>query len=340
MTDQAPHGEVKFKVRRNVLLLREFTIEDLVQVTGSNPESIRTEVQRLRQEEFVLSERRPGQRHVLYRLSDDPEKRLELSKSIEAFYPKPTTRRTPPQPTSRLYQAAVTTLDQAEKEKGPEQKKLLEEASHQLKGAWHTEGASRAPELVQAHILREQGRLARLQGKREQAEKLLRQAKEIFARDGLESDVRLINQHLTYLEARRRGEITGATSASAMARCVRAVLEETQYSLESPLVDFLGDLIESLLKPQELEARVIRMAEKEMRRSFEGMEEELRRDIRNLHLHFERRSIEKALERQIERGGMEESGKERVEYRMDESAALMKQLFGPGARLEKADERQ
>ena len=114
MPAQAMRSEVKFKVRQNALLLGEFTIAQLVRATGLNPESVRTEVQRLRKEGFVVSERRPGQREALYRLSDDPEKRLALSRSVEAFYPEPPMP-VPPRPTSRMYQAARYSLAQAER---------------------------------------------------------------------------------------------------------------------------------------------------------------------------------------------------------------------------------
>ena len=89
MSAQAMHDEVKFKVRQNALFLREFTISQLVHATGLNPESVRTEVQRLEQEGFIVPECRPGQREARYRLSGDPEKRLELSRSLDAFYPSP-----------------------------------------------------------------------------------------------------------------------------------------------------------------------------------------------------------------------------------------------------------
>jgi len=237
MSPQAIHSEVKFKVRRNALLLRQFTISQLVRATGLNPESVRTEVQRLKQEGFVVSERRPGQREVLYRLSDDPEKRLELSRNVEAFYPPPPE---PSRPTARLYQAALHTLSQAEKAKGRQRQDLLAQAAHQLEGAWQAEGASRAPDLVQAHLLRERGRLAYLQGTNlEQAHQLLEQAREKFAAAGLEGEVRLVDEYLLCLEIESRERARGARDIPEQVRCVLEVLQDAQQV--GPLARLLAD---------------------------------------------------------------------------------------------------
>jgi len=249
----AEYGEVKFKVRRNALLLREFTIDQLVRATGSNPESVRTEVQRLKQEDFLISEQRPSQREALYRLSDDPEKRLAISRSVEAFYPEPP-EPIPPRPTSRLYQAALSSLDQAEREKGKRREELLAQAAHQLEGAWQAEGASRASELVQANILRERGRLAHLQGQREPARELLIQAREAFAVAGLESETHLIDEYLVCIEAWRRIEVSHALDSKAQARCVLETLETleaTEYRPTGPLVHLLADLARDLSRTTE-----------------------------------------------------------------------------------------
>jgi hypothetical protein len=245
MPIQAIRSEVKFKVRRNALLLREFTIGQLVRATELNPESVRTEVQRLKQEGFVVSERRPARREALYCLSDDPEKRLALSRSVEAFYPPPA-KPIPPRPTSRLYRAAVESLDQAEREKGRRRDELLAQAAHQLEGAWQAEGASRAPELVQAHILRERGRLAYLQGQWESARELFTQAREIFAAAGLESEARLVDEYLLCIEAWRHIEVGRASDVAAQTRCVLEVLAEAEHASIGPLVRLLADLARAL----------------------------------------------------------------------------------------------
>jgi DNA-binding transcriptional ArsR family regulator len=275
MPAQAVRSEVKFKVRRNALLLREFTIAQLVCATGLNPESVRTEVQRLKREGLVTSERRPGQREALYRLSDDPERRLALSRSVEAFYPEPP-EPIPSRPTSRLYQTALRSLDQAEKEKGKRREELLAQAAHQLEGAWQAEGASRAPELVQAHILRERGRLAYLQGQREPARELLTQAREAFAAVGLESETRLVDEYLLCIEAWRRIEVSRAPDAAAKARCVLEILAEAEHPSIGPLVGLLANLTHALSRTiGDRVAEITLMTE--THREILGMREDLRR---------------------------------------------------------------
>jgi DNA-binding transcriptional ArsR family regulator len=250
MRARASHSEVKFKVREDALLLREFTISQLVRTTGLNPESVRTEVQRLKQKGFIVSERRPGQREVVYRLSDDPEKRLELSRSVRAFHPP---LPEPTRPTARLYQAALNTLDQAERAKGQQRKELLDLAAHQLEGAWQAEGASRAPELVQAHLLRERGRLAYLQGTNlDQARQLLEQAREKFAAAGLESEVRLVDEYILCLDIESLLKARGARDIHEQVYCVLEVLNEAKQV--GPLARLLIELIQSL---SHSEARVI-----------------------------------------------------------------------------------
>jgi len=243
MSNPAVHSEVKFKVRRNALLLGEFTIAQLVRATGLNPESVRTEVQRLRQEGMIASEHEPGRREILYRLSDDPEKRLALSRSVEAFYPEPP-EPVPPRPTSRLYQEALRTLDEAEREKGARREALVRQAAHQLEGAWQAEGASRAPELVQAHLFREQGRLTCVDDRREHAQAWFNQARERFSAAGAESEVRLIDEYLSYLEAQRQIDINGAVDPSTRARCVLETLKNAEHV--GPLMCLLVDLVREL----------------------------------------------------------------------------------------------
>jgi DNA-binding transcriptional ArsR family regulator len=283
MADRKAHGEVKFKVRRNALLLGEFTISQLVRATGLNPESVRTEVQRLRKDGFLVSERKAGRREALYHLSDDPEKRLALSREVEDFYPEPQDA-IRARPTSLLYQAALQSLDQAERQQGRGREALLKQATHQLEGAWQAEGASRAPELVQAHILRERGRVAYLQGQWEPATQLFLQAKYIFASAGLGAESRLVDEHLLCIEAQRQVAMSGAIDASAQARCVLDTLRAIQHPGIGPLARLLADLAGVL--SQRVEDRVAEVTMKaELHREILGMRAEMsgmREDFRRL----------------------------------------------------------
>src|SRR5689334_14385265 len=86
-------NQVKFRVRQYALMLQEFTVADIARLSKLNPESIRTEIQRMRKEALVISRREPrqkGQRGgsiAVYMLSEDPEAQLKLLKSVEAFSP-------------------------------------------------------------------------------------------------------------------------------------------------------------------------------------------------------------------------------------------------------------
>lgn len=241
----AEHGEVKFKVRRNALMLQEFTIDNLVRATGLKPESVRTEVQRMKQEGLLTSESKQGQRGASYQLSDDPEKRLSLSRSVEAFYPEPS-EPVGLHPTSRLYEDALKTLEQAEDSRGEKRKQLLTEAKHQLEGAWQAEGADRAPGPVKAHLLRERGRLAYLQGKLESANEILKQTKEIFLDAGLKSESNVVEEYLVTIEAWRRIQTSNAFDDAARARCVIEALTANDSLTTSPLVELLADLTREL----------------------------------------------------------------------------------------------
>jgi DNA-binding transcriptional ArsR family regulator len=284
MPVQAARSEVKFKVRRNALLLGEFTIAQLVRATGLKPESVRTEVQRLRREGMVISERRPGRREAFYRLSDDPEKRLDLSRSVETFYPEPPSP-IPPRPTSRMYQAALRSLDQAEEmEEGRRRAKLLAQAAHQLEGAWQAEGASRAPELVQAHLLREHGRLASLQGQREAAIEMLTEAKQRFTVAGLESEVRLIDEYLLCIEAWRLMEASRAANSAARVRCVLEALKATGFFAIGPLTRLLTDLAWDLSRTLEDRVAHLTLMIETHRETVETHSEvsEMREELRRL----------------------------------------------------------
>lgn len=254
MSDRTNYGEVKLKVRRTALVLKEFTVDQLVRDTGLNPNSIRTEIQRLRKKGFITSERVPGQRAAKYRLSEDPEKRLELSRSIEEFYPespKPVLEL----PTSRLYEAAVEILDRAESVEGKEREDLLRQAEIQIEGAWQTEGASQAPELVKAHLLRERGRLACLQRRTDKAQEFLEEAREKFAAMSLESDVQRVDAYLVYLELRRRLSTFDVLDTDRQVQCILAVLESNR-ELFGPWSGLLIGVLDALA--QSTEKRVVR----------------------------------------------------------------------------------
>ena len=212
MEPRSAMSEVRFKVRQNALLWREFTAAEMVEITGLKPESVRTELQRMKTEGLLEVGRTPcpadqkrlrGGQPVVYRLTSDPEKRLALSRSVEAFYPEAPQ---PQRPTSRHFALAMRLLDQASTEKDTRKReRLLAEAEEELDFALAEEGAGRAPEAVRAHIEFQRGRVAYLRGRNNQeAENLFRQARQTLTEASQGAEAALADKFLLCIEARHR----------------------------------------------------------------------------------------------------------------------------------------
>jgi hypothetical protein len=147
---------VKFKVRFNAQLLREFTVSEMVRATGLNPESVNTELQRMKRERLLerqpltAGERRSGEgSRALYVLTNNPELLRKLTDSVDAFHlPRADLDR----PTSRYYATAVWQLDQAEIRWGAERSLLVDQAALDLREAEKAEGGEAAPFNVKAYL--------------------------------------------------------------------------------------------------------------------------------------------------------------------------------------------
>lgn len=254
-------NEVKIRIRSNALTLREFTVAQMRRVTGLNPTSIRTELQRMKKEGYLTSEptkerRGRGAPPHIYKLTTDPEKRLELSHQVEAFYTPPSPL-APPKPTSLHFKAAVELIDRlasgqiSEKERD----EVLDKACYHLDFAMHEEGVGikkdEATDIIGAHINCEQGRLEYLRGNDGDAEMLFKKAKEVFATAGLLDEVAKANEYLQSIQIRRRWmEMMqrGIYDPSDMARCVLETLGPIFASLaDRPLVPLLMNLLELLI---------------------------------------------------------------------------------------------
>jgi hypothetical protein len=259
---RAGMSEVKFKVRLNALLLREFTTEQIMRITGLKPESVRTELQRMKAEDLLEvargaapagQKRLRGGQPVLYRLTSDPEKRLALSRSVEAFYPEVSR---PLHPTSRHYHIALKRLDQAAGEKDDRKRlSLLAETEDELDFALLEEGASRAPESVQAHIELQTGRLAYLRGQDERAEGLLRQARQALSAVGQTAEAGRADEFLLCIAVRRRWTAGGDYRPETRARCLLELLDSSGFRVSSPLIELLAGLLGE--KPQPLNDQII-----------------------------------------------------------------------------------
>ena len=243
--------EVKFKVRMNALLLCEFSTEQMVRITGLKPESVRTELQRMKQEGLLVVIRKPntadqkrrrGGQSVLYTLVSDSEKRLALSRSVETFYPE---KPRPPQPTSRHYHVAMHILDEAMEASNDRKQSLLNQAEEELDFALSEEGASRAPESVRAHIEFQRGRLAYLREQYGQAAESFSLARRALATAGQAGEVSRAEEFLLCAEIRRRWNLDSDDRPQARAGRLLEVLEPSGFQAFSPLVQLMTDLLRS-----------------------------------------------------------------------------------------------
>jgi hypothetical protein len=245
-------NQVKFKVRYNALILREFTVSDMIRATGLNPESIRTELQRMKQEGLLIAAPHPekhdkrGGHPSIYRLTDDPEMRLALSESIEAFYPP---LPVDDQPTSRHYASAKQLIDRAQTADGPQCKQLLAAAEHDLEIAEQAEGGSLASDSVKAYLQYERARVAYLRRKDELAQELFSSLSQFFASTNNTVMVRKVHEFQLCLVActhQRELGVRGNTRPIAEARCLLDAIEEVSYVTDSPLALLLMDLLSEL----------------------------------------------------------------------------------------------
>jgi hypothetical protein len=254
MESRSAMNEVRFKVRQNALLWREFTAAQMMEITGLKPESVRTELQRMKTESLLEVGRTPcpadqkrlrGGQPVVYRLTSDPEKRLALSRSVEAFYPEVPQ---PQRPTSRHFALATRLLDQASTEKDAQKReRLLAEAEEELDFALAEEGAGRAPEVVHAYIEFQRGRVTYLRGRNNQeAENLFRQARQTLTKAGLGAEVVLIDEYLLCIEARHRWATEDSYRPETRARLLLEVLDEAAGQVGGPLLRLFVGLLNEL----------------------------------------------------------------------------------------------
>jgi predicted ArsR family transcriptional regulator len=250
MTQRATMSQVKFKVRYNALLLREFKVADIVQATGLKPESVRTELQRMKQEGLLVAG--PNGEHtgrgappVLYRLTDDPEQRLALSQSVAAFHPAPST---PERPSSRRYRSAQQLLDRALNSKGAQRRQLLAQAEQDLQRAAEAEGGEFASEQVKAYLQYEHARLLYLRGDYDSAKREFAGLRRLFATSGDDTMLQRVKEFEVCAEASARfgANMVGAMNKHAWARYLVHATTDKNYQTDSPLTLLLLQLVSRL----------------------------------------------------------------------------------------------
>jgi hypothetical protein len=248
MTQRATMSQVKFRVRYNALLLREFKVADIVRATGLNPDSVRTELQRMKRED-LLTAGPDGEQHtqrgapaLLYRLTDDPERRLLLSESIAAFSPAPSE---PERPSSRRYRSAQQLLDRALNMQGPQRRQLLTEAERDLALAVEAEGGEFASEQVTAYLQYEHARLLYLRGNYGQAKQEFGSLRAVFASIGDETMLQRIKEFEVCVEVGMRFGANGTSNANKTdwARYLVNLTADRNYQTDSPLTLLLLQLM-------------------------------------------------------------------------------------------------
>jgi len=189
-------GEVTFKVKQFIAARERFTIGQVAKLTGLNPKSVETVVQRLVRDGYVVKSRETAQgtgrgRHPLYyTLAADMEKRRGLVNEVSAFQPGAVPVRV--HPLSANYIGAHDMLDELERESDPPDREArLAKIEKHLELAAFEEGLEDGEEgttVVWAYLLRERARVAALRHQWPRAESLLNQARAIFQEHGLEEE--------------------------------------------------------------------------------------------------------------------------------------------------------
>jgi DNA-binding transcriptional ArsR family regulator len=248
MTQRATMSQVKFKVRYNALVLREFKVSDIVEATGLKPESVRTELQRMKAEGLLTAG--PDGEHTgrgappaVYRLTDDPERRLALSESVAAFYPAPPTV---DRPSSGAYRRAQQLLDRALNAKGRERKQLLAVAERALAHAAEAEGGEWASEPVKAYLRYECARLRYLQSDYAEAKSEFAALRPVFATLGDDGQAQRAGEFEVCADVGARFGTGSVLNKGAWARYLVHLTNNKNYHTDSPLTVLLLQMVSRL----------------------------------------------------------------------------------------------
>lgn len=279
---------VKFRVREYALRLRRFIVAELVEETGLNPSSVRTELDRMIKEGLLTAQvaspedypglRRRGGQPKVYQLNPDPLVRIDLWKSVKAFFGPPPA---PTRPTAPHYGAARQLIDEAlAADNENRRKQLLAQAEDDLETTYQAEGASLAPERVRALIEYERARIAFWRGEYQRAETLFESLLQSFRKwrdDNLAGIVQeflllLKNQHLLSTAGEPRGQT----------RHFLDTLKKNLYRTDSPVTLISLRLNQNLADEQIME---------EINRSVISVSQELAKLREEIGLSIDKRGI-------------------------------------------------
>jgi hypothetical protein len=255
MAEKRQMNEVRLRVRESALILQEFTVDQIIKATGLNPDSVRTELRRMKAEKFLTSEslsgrqQGPGGPPSVYRLTPDPEKRLALSRQVRAFYP---TFPEPTRPTSPHYLIASQLLGQiveGDYKNDTERVALLNKANESLEFAWYDEGEPEG--LVNAFIQYQKARLKYAVGEYDRAEEIFKNCKAAFVTAELPDDIARTEEYMTCISIQRQLKQMLPYSALQEATVILKTVQPTKGTLseDRPLQGLLIKSLKTLASP-------------------------------------------------------------------------------------------
>jgi len=234
-------NSIKLGVRQIAATGKPFTITDLQRRTGFNVESIRTEVQRLRQEGLLettaVAERGANKRgapSAVYCLAKDESQVAILRKSIEEFYVQtPLTRAD--EPTSTHFAATVAAIDKAlALYGGAGVEELLQQAEEELESARYAEGDEDASERLRARLDFEGARIQFARGKYAEALGEFSRLSDILSRCRDYATARAAKEYMlaAELHGSDRQEDENPWEQTLLERCLEIVNPVSQFVVE------------------------------------------------------------------------------------------------------------
>ncbi len=217
----AIHGETLYNIRRGVLALKRFTVEDLAERAGVGVSSTQRAVHKMVEEGYLYR----GEGHVhtpgkgrpkrIYGLVADPHKVEELRAKVAAFREEHDTEREPiREPESPQYERALRVLDELERRPETTDPGRLWEVRRALAFARRAEEAlDDGADEATPHLDLAEARLAWLAEEDEAAERLVGRARGAFERAGLPEGVRKADEYAA--AARLRKALPALAEAAA-----------------------------------------------------------------------------------------------------------------------------
>jgi DNA-binding MarR family transcriptional regulator len=261
-------GEVTFKVKQFIAACERFTIGQVAKLTGLNPKSVETVVQRLIRDGYVVKSQETvpvagrGRRSLYYNLTANMEKRKDLVKEVSAFQPGAVPVRV--RPLSANYIGAHNMLDELEREPdAPDREARLAKIEKHLELAASEEGLEDGEEgtaVVGAYLLRERARVAALRHQWPRAESLLNQAWAIFQEHGLEEEVNKVEGMIASQELERAltgGPLDYGRLDRILERLGGYAVASVSVSTVRRLVGAFQDILQAAttVEPEELDGR-------------------------------------------------------------------------------------